>query len=83
MTFAITRGTSNVFEDLGYPDAAQRQAKLRLAHALNQVLDRRGLTQAATAKVLGLTRRSTQASFTWGGADQRGGGVVFTDSPPW
>ena len=25
----ITRGTKNVFEDLGYPDAAERQAKLR------------------------------------------------------
>ena len=58
---AITRGTSNVFEDLGYPDAAERQAKLRLAHALNQVLDRRGLTQAATAKVLGLTQPKVSA----------------------
>lgn len=35
---ANTRGTKNVFEDLGYPDAAERQAKLRLAYALNQVL---------------------------------------------
>jgi hypothetical protein len=31
----------NVFEDLGYPDAAERQAKLRLAYALNQVLEQR------------------------------------------
>ena len=35
----VTRGTGNVFADLGFPDAAERQAKLRLAYALNQVLD--------------------------------------------
>src|SRR5262249_51087267 len=35
---AVTRGTGNVFADLGFPDAAERQAKLRLAYALNQVL---------------------------------------------
>src|SRR5687767_9427992 len=37
----ITRGTGNVFADLGFPDAAERGAKLRLAYALNQVLDAR------------------------------------------
>ena len=31
----ITRGTGNVFADLGFPDAAERQAKLRLAYALD------------------------------------------------
>ena len=30
---AITRGTGNVFADLGYVDAEERQTKLRLAHA--------------------------------------------------
>ena len=35
----VTRGTGNVFADLGFPDAAERQAKLRLAYALNQVLE--------------------------------------------
>jgi hypothetical protein len=47
----IVRGTRNVFADLGYADAAERQAKLRLAHALNQVLDTRHLTQVAAARV--------------------------------
>jgi hypothetical protein len=42
----IIRGTKNVFADLGYPDAAERQAKLRLAYALNQVLEQRKLSQA-------------------------------------
>ena len=48
------RGSGNVFADLGFPDAAERQAKLRLAFALNQVLDERKLTQAEAAKVLGV-----------------------------
>jgi hypothetical protein len=27
----VTRGTGNVFADFGFPDGAERQAKLRLA----------------------------------------------------
>jgi predicted XRE-type DNA-binding protein len=49
----VTRGTGNVFADLGFPDAAERQAKLRLAYALNQVLEARKLSQSNAAKVLG------------------------------
>ena len=58
---AITRGSKNVFEDLGYPDAAKRQAKLRLAYALNQVLEDRQLSQADAAKVLGVTQPKVSA----------------------
>jgi len=57
----ITRGSTNVFEDLGYPDAAERQAKLRLAYALNQVMEHRGLTQAAAATLLGLSQPKVSA----------------------
>ncbi|MCU0250711.1 MAG: helix-turn-helix domain-containing protein [Vicinamibacterales bacterium] len=57
----IARGSKNVFEDLGYPDAAERQAKLRLAHALNQVLDHRQLTQTAAAELLGLSQPKVSA----------------------
>jgi predicted XRE-type DNA-binding protein len=60
-TTMITRGSSNVFEDLGYPDAAERQAKLRLAYALNQVMEHRGLTQAAAATRLGLSQPKVSA----------------------
>jgi hypothetical protein len=49
---AITRGSGNVFADLGYADAEERQTKLRLAHAINGVIARRRLTQAATAEKL-------------------------------
>jgi predicted XRE-type DNA-binding protein len=58
---AITRGSKNVFEDLGYPDAAERHAKLRLAYALNQVLEDRQLSQADAAKVLGVTQPKVSA----------------------
>lgn len=57
----ITRGTKNVFVDLGYPDAGERQAKLRLAYALNQVLDQRELTQTAAARLLGLSQPKVSA----------------------
>ena len=57
----ITRGSTNVFEDLGYPDAAERQAKLRLAYALNQVVEHRSLTQAAAAALLGLSQPKVSA----------------------
>ncbi len=58
---AITRGTKNIFADLGYPDAVERQARLRLAYALNQVLEQRALTQTDASKVLGLTQPKVSA----------------------
>jgi predicted XRE-type DNA-binding protein len=58
---AITRGTGNVFADLGYPDAEERQTKLRLAHAINGVIARRRLTQAAAAGKLGVNQPKVSA----------------------
>jgi predicted XRE-type DNA-binding protein len=52
----VTRGTANVFTDLGFPDAIERQAKLRLAYALNQLLAARRLSPIDAAKVLGVTQ---------------------------
>src|SRR5215218_5890111 len=57
----VTRGTENVFADLGFPDAAERQAKLRLAYALNRVLEALRLSQADAAKVLGVTQPKVSA----------------------
>lgn len=45
----IDRGAGNVFADLGYPDAEERQIRLRLAHAINEVIARRRLAQVAAA----------------------------------
>jgi len=58
---AITRGTGNVFADLGYPDAEERQTKLRLAHAINEVIARRRLTQAAAAEKLHVNQPKVSA----------------------
>jgi predicted XRE-type DNA-binding protein len=57
----ITRGTGNVFADLGYADAEERQTKLRLAHAINDVIGRRRLTQAAAAEKLGVNQPKVSA----------------------
>jgi len=57
----ITRGTGNVFADLGYPDAEERQTKLRLAHAINGVIARRRLTQAAAAERLSVNQPKVSA----------------------
>ncbi len=58
---AVTRGTGNVFADLGFPDADERQAKLRLAYALNQVLEARKLSQADAAKLLRVSQPKVSA----------------------
>ena len=58
---AVTRGTGNVFADLGYADAEERQTKLRLGHAINGVIARRRLTQAAAADELGVNQPKVSA----------------------
>jgi predicted XRE-type DNA-binding protein len=60
-TQTVHRGTRNLFADLGFPDAAERQAKLRLAYALNQVLEARKLSQVDAAKLLGVTQPKASA----------------------
>ncbi len=57
----IVRGPGNVFAALGYPDAEERQTKLRLGHALNQILKTRCLTQAAAAELLGVNQPKVSA----------------------
>jgi predicted XRE-type DNA-binding protein len=61
----ITRGSGNVFADLGYADAEERQTKLRLAHALSQILQQRHLTQAAAAELLGITQPKVSALLNY------------------
>ena len=58
---AITRGTGNVFADLGYADAEERQTKLRLAYAINGIIERQRMTQAAAASKLGINQPKVSA----------------------
>jgi len=57
----VTRGSGNVFADLGFPDADERQTKLRLAYALNSIMDAQRMTQAAAAARLGLNQPKVSA----------------------
>jgi len=57
----VELSSGNVFADLGYADAEERQTKLRLALALNTVIDEQNLTQEAAAKQLGLNQPKVSA----------------------
>lgn len=61
MTDEITRGTRNVFADLGYADAFERQTKTRLAMALNDILKARKLKQAEAARLLAIPQPKVSA----------------------
>jgi predicted XRE-type DNA-binding protein len=50
-----------VFADLGYSDADERQTKLRLAYAINGIMDERRLTQAAAAARLSVNQPKVSA----------------------
>ena len=49
---AITRGSGNVFADLGLPDPGERQTKTRLALAINRLIKGQNLKQAEAALLL-------------------------------
>jgi predicted XRE-type DNA-binding protein len=57
----ISRGTSNVFADLGFDDAGERQTKTRLAMAINEIVADRKLKQTDAAKVLGIPQPRVSA----------------------
>lgn len=52
----ITCGTTNVFVDLGFPEAVELQTKMRLALSVNELLKARKLKQREIATVLGVTQ---------------------------
>ena len=57
----IVRSSGNVFADLGLADADERQTKVRLAVAINDVLQRRGLSQVKAAEQLGINQPKVSA----------------------
>ena len=57
----VTCGTANVFSDLGYPDAAERQTKTRLALAVNTLLKGRKLEQREAAELLHIAQPKVSA----------------------
>jgi predicted XRE-type DNA-binding protein len=50
----VTEGSGNVFADLGLPNPEQELMKADLTLQIYRIIKQRGLTQAETAKVLGV-----------------------------
>lgn len=54
-------GSGNVYADLGYPDSGTMLVKAQLAAKIAGIVQRRALTQAQTAEILGLTQPRVSA----------------------
>jgi predicted XRE-type DNA-binding protein len=52
----IKESSGNVFFDLELPDAAELPVKAELSRQIHTLIKRRGLTQAAAARLLGLAQ---------------------------
>jgi predicted XRE-type DNA-binding protein len=61
MKTEITRGTGNVFADLGMPDAVERQTKTRLAFEINKLIKARKFKQAEAGGVLAIPQSKVSA----------------------
>jgi predicted XRE-type DNA-binding protein len=58
---AVTPSSGNVFADLGFADARERQTKVRMASAINSILERRRLPQTRAARLLGINQPKISA----------------------
>ena len=57
----ITHGSGNVYADLGFSDATERQTKTRLAYTINELLKARKLKQREVAELLGILQPKVSA----------------------
>lgn len=57
----ITRGSTNVFADLGLSDRSERQTKTRLALAIDRIIMDQGLKQTAAARLLCVSQPKVSA----------------------
>jgi predicted XRE-type DNA-binding protein len=53
-TEKVQPGTGNVFRDLGYADADERNLRVQLAMRVNELIARTGLTQVKAAALFGI-----------------------------
>jgi predicted XRE-type DNA-binding protein len=58
---SIVRSSGNVFADLGLRDAGEKQTKVRLAVAIQQIIQARRLSQTAAARVLDINQPKISA----------------------
>jgi predicted XRE-type DNA-binding protein len=54
-------GTDNILFDLGFPDAAELTTKTLLAKKINDIVERRGLTQSSAAELLDMAQPKVSA----------------------
>src|SRR5262245_47344009 len=57
----VTSSSGNVFADLGLPNAEEKQTKVRLAFAINQIINTMKLSQADAADVLHINQPKISA----------------------
>ena len=57
----IIPSSGNVFQDLGFPDAAERQTKIQLAVAIQHQIEKQKLTQAEAAAKLDVSQPKVSA----------------------
>ena len=60
----VSKGSGNVFEDLGYSDAAEHQTKAKLVSKIASVIERRGMTQSEAAAKLGIDQPKISAMLS-------------------
>jgi predicted XRE-type DNA-binding protein len=51
----VTPGSGNVFTDLGFPNAEEELLKADLVHQIIRAMEKRRLTEAQTATILGIS----------------------------
>ena len=57
----FTKSSGNVYEDLGFPNSAERLTKAKLASLINEIIESRKLKQVEVAKILSVTQPKISA----------------------
>jgi predicted XRE-type DNA-binding protein len=57
----VDRGSANIFASISCAEAEEGQTKLRLAHAINDLLARKRITQVTAANRLGIAQPKVSA----------------------
>jgi predicted XRE-type DNA-binding protein len=58
---SITRGSGNVFADLGFPNPEEHQTKARLVSHIADIIEARDMTQTAAARLFGVDQPKISA----------------------
>lgn len=61
---AITPSSGNVYEDLGVRDAKSMKIKSMIAMEIQRIIQKRGLTQAEAAALMGIDQPKISAIFS-------------------